>query len=113
MGEHRIASSATAPFRVSPVLLSHGSQAADGRQAPQFRLPAGKVLKPGVTYRVYAQWAEIDVKRFVASEIAPFSLQSAKAMDEKSFELQIRNDPQSDLLAGRSVGLKGSDGSTL
>ncbi|WP_342546362.1 hypothetical protein [Lysinibacillus sp. FSL K6-4013] len=89
------------------------TQAADGRQAPQFRLPAGKLLKPGVTYRVYAQWAEIDVKSFVAKEIAPFTLQSAKAMDEKSFELQLRNDPQSDLLAGRSVALKGNDGSTL
>lgn len=71
-----------------------------GRQAPQFRLPAGKVLKPGVTYRVYAQWVEIDVKSFVANEIAPLSLQSAKTMDEKSFELHLRNDPQSDLLAG-------------
>lgn len=89
------------------------TQAADGRQAPQFRLPAGKVLKPGVTYRVYAQWAEIDVRSFVAKEIAPITLQTAKAMDEKSFELQLRNDPQSDLLAGRSVALKGSDGSTL
>ena len=89
------------------------TQAADGRQAPQFRLPAGKVLKPGVTYRVYAQWAEIDVRSFVAKEIAPITLQTAKAMDEKSFELQLRNDPQSDLLAGRSVALKGNDGSTL
>ena len=89
------------------------TQAPDGRQAPQFRLPAGKVLKPGVTYRVYAQWAEIDVRSFVAKEIAPITLQTAKAMDEKSFELQLRNDPQSDLLAGRSVALKGSDGSTL
>ena len=59
-----------------------------------------------MTYRVYAQWAEIDVKSFVAKEIVPFTLQSAKAMDEKSFELQLRNDPQSDLLAGRSVALK-------
>ncbi len=89
------------------------TQAADGRQAPQFRLPVGKVLKPGVTYRVYAQWAEIDGKSFVANEIAPFTLQSAKAIDEKSFELQLRNDPPSDLLAGRSIELKGNDGSTL
>ena len=89
------------------------TQAADGRQASQFRLPAGQTLKPGVTYRVYSQWAEIDVKSFVAKEIAPFVLQSAKAIDDKSFELQLTNDPQSDLLAGRSVELKGNDGSTL
>lgn len=89
------------------------TQAADGRQAPQFRLPAGQTLKPGVTYRVYSQWAEMDVKSFVAKEIAPFTLQSAKAIDEKSFELQLTNDPQSDLLAGRSVELRGNDGSTL
>ncbi len=89
------------------------TQAADGRQAPQFRLPAGQTLKPGVTYRVYSQWAEMDVKSFVAKEIVPFTLQSAKAIDEKSFELQLTNDPQSDLLAGRSVELRGNDGSTL
>ncbi len=89
------------------------TQAADGRQAPQFRLPAGQILKPGVTYRVYSQWAEMDAKSFVAQEIAPFTLLSAKAIDEKSFELQLTNDPQSDLLAGRSVELRGNDGSTL
>ncbi|MFF2177756.1 hypothetical protein ACFVT8_14970 [Lysinibacillus sp. NPDC058147] len=89
------------------------TQAADGKQAPQFRLPAGKTLKPGVTYRVYAEWAEIDYKSFVAKEIAPFTLQSAKAIDNKSFELQLTKDPQSDLLAGRSVELRGNDGSTI
>ena len=89
------------------------TQAADGKQASQFRLPAGKILKQGVTYRVYSQWAEIDEKSFVAKEIAPFTLQSATAIDNKSFELQLTNDPQSDLLAGRSVELRGNDGSKL
>ncbi|WP_291758505.1 hypothetical protein [Lysinibacillus sp. UBA5990] len=89
------------------------TQAADGKQAPQFRLPAGQTLKQGVTYRVYSQWAEIDVKSFVAKKIEPFTLQSAKAIDSKSFELQLTNDPQTDLLAGRSVELRGNDGSTL
>jgi len=62
---------------------------------------------------VYSQWAEIDEKSFVAKEIAPFTLQSATAIDNKSFELQLTNDPQSDLLAGRSIELRGNDGSKL
>lgn len=40
-------------------------------------------------------------------------MQSANAIDSQSFELQLTNDPQSDLLAGRSVELRGNDGSTL
>lgn len=54
------------------------TQAADGKQAPQFRLPAGQTFKQGATYQVYSHWAEIDVKSFVAKKIAPFTLQSAK-----------------------------------
>jgi len=89
------------------------TQAADGKQAPQFRLPEGKKLKPGVTYRINSEWAEIDEKSLLAKEMVPFTIQSAKAVDNKSFELQLTNDPQSDLFAGRSVELRGNDGSSL
>ncbi|GLC88810.1 hypothetical protein [Lysinibacillus piscis] len=89
------------------------TQAADGKQAPQFRLPAGETFKTGVTYRVYAEWAEIDNKSFVAKVIAPLTIQSAKTVDEKSIEIQLAQDPQADLLAGRSVELQGTDGSKL
>ncbi|WP_053374418.1 S-layer homology domain-containing protein [Paenibacillus sp. FJAT-27812] len=99
-----------APMTAAYVLFT---QATDGRQAPKFRLPAGEVLKPGVNYRVTSEWANIASSTFVAKEIAPLEMQSAKALNETSLELTLKADPKDELFAVRSIELTGADGSKL
>jgi hypothetical protein len=89
------------------------TQAADGRQAPKFRLPAGQVLKPGTTYTVTSDWANVKNANFTAKEIAPLTIQSAVAIDNKSIQITLAKDPGSELFAGRRVVLEGEDGSKL
>lgn len=89
------------------------TQAADGRQAPKFRLPAGQVLKPGTTYTITSDWAAIGNNNVTAKEFEPLTIQSAEAIDNRSFQITLAQDPGSELFAGRRVQLAGDDGSTL
>ncbi|MDF2064864.1 hypothetical protein [Bacillus sp. Cr_A10] len=89
------------------------TQAADGRQAPKFRLPEGQSLTPGTEYTVTSDWGEIKNPTFIGEEFAPLTIQSAEAIDEKSFELTLDKDPSIELFAGRSVQLQGEDGSIV
>lgn len=89
------------------------TQATDGRQAPKFRLPLGQTLKPGVTYKVTSKWADIGNRTFTVQYIVPLTLQSAEAIDNKTFQIVLDKDPGMELFAGRSVQLKGEDGSIL
>ena len=89
------------------------TQAADGRQAPKFRLSEGQTLTPGTTYTVSSDWATIKNPTFETIEIAPLTVKSAEAIDDKSFQLTLDKDPGMDLLAGRSVELQAEDGSKI
>ncbi|WP_169086541.1 S-layer homology domain-containing protein [Paenibacillus sp. PL91] len=89
------------------------TQATDGRQAPKFRLPAGEVLKPGVKYTVTSEWGNIASSSFVAKEMAPLEMESAKALNETSLELTLKADPKDELFAVRSIELTAADGSKL
>ncbi|WP_430534500.1 LPXTG cell wall anchor domain-containing protein [Listeria rocourtiae] len=89
------------------------TQASDRRQAPKFRLPVGEKLKPGVTYTITSDWADVASARFTAKEMAPLVIAKATEVDSKSFELTLDKDPGMDLLAGRQVELKGADGTTF
>ncbi|MBC6316128.1 LPXTG cell wall anchor domain-containing protein [Listeria grandensis] len=89
------------------------TQASDRRQAPKFRLPAGETLTPGVHYTVSSNWAELTNNSFTARQMAPLTIDSAAFVDATSFKLTLATDPGMDLLAGRSVVLKGADGSEL
>ncbi|MBC1500898.1 LPXTG cell wall anchor domain-containing protein [Listeria weihenstephanensis] len=89
------------------------TQASDRRQAPKFRLPSGEKLTPGVMYTVTSNWANIANNMFTARQMAPLAIASAEFVDATSFKLTLAEDPKMDLLAGRSVKLKGSDGSEL
>ncbi|TQR17522.1 hypothetical protein [Psychrobacillus vulpis] len=89
------------------------TQAADGRQAPKFRLSDGQILTPGTTYTVSSDWATIKNPTFETKEIAPLTVKSAEAIDDKSFQLTLDKDPGMDLLAGRSVELQAEDGSKI
>ncbi|MBC1271223.1 LPXTG cell wall anchor domain-containing protein [Listeria booriae] len=89
------------------------TQASDRRQAPKFRLPAGKTLIPGVTYTVSSNWTDIRNATFTARAMERLNIASAEFVDATSFKLTLDADPGMDLLAGRSVVLKGSDGSEL
>lgn len=89
------------------------TQAADRRQAPKFRLPAGQTLKPGVTYKVTSKWANLENREFTAQYIAPLKLQSAEAIDNKTIQIVLDKDPGMELFAGRSVQLQGADGSIV
>ncbi|MDQ8735985.1 S-layer homology domain-containing protein [Paenibacillus sp. LHD-38] len=99
----------------SPMIATYVlfTQATDGRQAPKFRLPAGEVLKPGVKYTVSSEWANIASATFVAKEIAPLEIESAKALNDSSLELTLKADPKDELFAVRSIELTGTDGSKL
>ncbi|CAM4484910.1 hypothetical protein FHS16_004943 [Paenibacillus endophyticus] len=99
-----------APMQATYVLFT---QATDGRQAPKFRLPAGSVLTPGVKYTVTSEWSNIANGTFVAKEIAPLELASAKALNDSSLELTLKEDPKDELFAVRSIELTGTDGSKL
>lgn len=89
------------------------TQAADGRQAPKFRLPEGKALKSGMEYTVTADWAVLKNPRFTATEIAPLTIQSLESIDATSFQVTLDKDPGMELFAGRSIELQAEDGSTL
>ncbi|MBC1211998.1 LPXTG cell wall anchor domain-containing protein [Listeria booriae] len=89
------------------------TQASDRRQAPKFRLPAGKTLVPGVTYTVSSNWTDIRNATFTARAMERLNIASAEFVDATSFKLTLDADPGMDLLAGRNVVLKGSDGSEL
>jgi hypothetical protein len=89
------------------------TQAADRRQAPKFRLPAGQILKSNTTYTVTSDWANIKNNTFTAKEIAPLTILSAEAVDLKSFHISLAQDPGSELFAGRRVQLVGDDNSIL
>lgn len=89
------------------------TQAADMRQAPKFRLSVGETLKPGVTYTVTSEWADVKNATFKAVDFEPLTIQSANAIDSKSLEITLDADPGMELFAGRSVQLKAEDGSTI
>ncbi|OAH55769.1 hypothetical protein AWH48_03590 [Domibacillus aminovorans] len=89
------------------------TQAADGRQAPKFRLPEGQTLTPGTEYTVTSDWATIKNPTLTAEEIAPLTIKSAEAIDSKSFQITVDKDPGMELFAGRKVQLKGDDGSNI
>lgn len=89
------------------------TQAADGRQAPKFRLPAGQTLQPGVTYTITSDWATIKNPTFTAETIEPLAIQSAEAIDNKSIQITLGKDPSMELFAGRKVELQGEDGNRV
>ncbi|QFF97543.1 hypothetical protein PB01_01230 [Psychrobacillus glaciei] len=89
------------------------TQAADGRQAPKFRLPDGQTLTPGTKYTVSSDWALIKNPSFNTKEIAPLTIKTAEAIDNKSFQLTLEKDPGMELFAGRSVKLQSEDGSMI
>ncbi|WP_127532062.1 S-layer homology domain-containing protein [Paenibacillus kobensis] len=98
------------PIRVSYVGYT---QSTDGKQEPKFRLPAGTVLQQGVRYTVSADWFTVKQPSFVASQIAPLTIASAKQTDAKTLTVTLAQDPGDELFAFRSVTLEGSDGSKL
>ncbi|OKL37865.1 hypothetical protein [Domibacillus mangrovi] len=89
------------------------TQAADGRQAPKFRLPEGQTLTPGTEYTVTSDWTTIKNPTFIAEKLVPLTIKSAKAIDSKSFQITVDKDPGMELFAGRKVQLKGDDGSNI
>ncbi|WP_163102580.1 hypothetical protein [Peribacillus alkalitolerans] len=89
------------------------TQAADQRQAPKFRLPVGKVLEPGKTYTVTSNWADIKSSTFTAKEMTPLNIESVTVIDNKSIQVNLSQDPGSELFAGRQLKLIGEDGSEL
>ncbi|MDU0202732.1 S-layer homology domain-containing protein [Paenibacillus sp. MAH-36] len=89
------------------------TQATDGRQAPKFLLPNGETLKPGVTYTVSADWATLKNATFTAKDIAPLTIQSASAVDAKTINVALSQDPKDEIFVSRRVTLTGTDGTVL
>lgn len=89
------------------------TQSTDGVQEPKFRLPEGQVLKPGVTYTVTSDWANIANPTFVAQEVAPLALSEAEALSDTSISVTLTADPKDELFSGRSVELTSADGEKL
>ncbi len=89
------------------------TQAADRRQAPKFRLPEGRTLRPGVQYTVASDWATMNNSTFTATEIAPLTIKAVEPIDDKSFQVTLDKDPGMELFAGRSVELQGDDGEKI
>jgi len=89
------------------------TQAADGRQAPKFRLPEGKAMKAGTKYTVTADWATIKNPTFTATDMAPLIIKTVEPIDATSFQVTLDKDPGMELFAGRAVELQAEDGSTL
>ncbi|CAG9611365.1 hypothetical protein BACCIP111899_00537 [Bacillus rhizoplanae] len=89
------------------------TQATDGRQAPKFRLPAGQVLQPGMSYTVTSDWADIQNPAFSAETIAPLTIQAVEAIDNKSIQVTLDKDPKTELFAGRKVELQAADGNKI
>jgi len=89
------------------------TQSTDGKQEPKFRLPAGEVLQPGVTYTVISDWFELENNTFTAQAIEPLTIQSVTKVDSATLHVTLAQDPGDELFAFRSIQLKGSDGTTL
>jgi len=89
------------------------TQSTDGKQEPKFRLPAGEVLQPGVTYTVTSDWFELENNTFIAQAIDPLTIQSVTKVDSATLHVTLTEDPGDELFAYRSIQLKGSDGTTL
>ncbi|MFJ8247172.1 hypothetical protein [Peribacillus asahii] len=89
------------------------TQAADGRPAPKFRLPDGQTLNPDTKYNVTSDWAIIKNSSFTAKEFIPLTIESAEAIDNKSFQITLDKDPGMELFAGHKVELRGDDGSNI
>lgn len=89
------------------------TQSTDGKQEPKFRLPAGEVLKPGVTYTVTSDWFKLENNTFTAQAIEPLKIQSVTKVDSAILHVTLAEDPGDELFAYRSIQLKGSDGTTL
>ncbi|NOV01645.1 S-layer homology domain-containing protein [Paenibacillus planticolens] len=89
------------------------TQATDGRQAPKFLLPNGETFKPGVTYTVSADWATLKNATFTAKDIAPLTIQSASAVDAKTINVTLSQDPKDEIFVSRRVTLTGTDGTVL
>lgn len=70
-------------------------------------------ITPGTENTVTSDWGEIKNPTFIEEEFAPLTIQSAEAIDEKSFELTLDKDPSIELFAGRCVQLQGDDGSIV
>lgn len=86
------------------------TQSTDGKQEPKFRLPEGIVLKPGITYTVTSDWANIASPTFVAKEMAPLQIDKAEAASETSIVVTLAEDPGDELFSGRSVELTDAEG---
>ncbi|GIO92014.1 S-layer homology domain-containing protein [Paenibacillus lactis] len=86
------------------------TQSTDGKQEPKFRLPEGQVLKPGVTYTVTSDWAQIANPTFVAKEMDPLHIVKAEAASETSIVVTLAEDPGDELFSGRSVELTDAEG---
>ncbi|MBP1966357.1 S-layer homology domain-containing protein [Paenibacillus aceris] len=89
------------------------TQATDGRQAPKFLLPNGETLKPGVTYKVSADWATLKNDTFTAKDIAPLKIQSASTVDAKTINVTLSQDPKDEIFVSRRVTLTATDGTVL
>lgn len=89
------------------------TQAADGRQAPKFRLPEGKAMKAGTKYTVTADWATIKNPTFTATDMAPLIIKSVEPIDATSFQVTLDKDPGMELFAGRTIALQAEDGSIV
>lgn len=98
------------PMTATYVLFT---QATDGRQAPKFRLPAGKALEPGVNYTVTSEWSNVADASFVAAAVSPLQIASAKALNDAAIEVTLSEDPKDELFAMRAVVLTAPDGSKL
>ncbi|WP_028402811.1 hypothetical protein [Ectobacillus panaciterrae] len=89
------------------------TQATDGRQAPKFRLPQGQTLKLGTKYTVMADWAIVEKQTFIAADVAPLVISSAKQAGPASVEVTLSQDPKDELFALRQIKLTAEDGSEL
>lgn len=83
------------------------TQAADGRQAPKFRLPEGQTLKPGMKYIVTSDWATIKNPTFVATQIPPLTIKSVEPIDSKSFQITLDKDPGMELFGRTKCTITG------
>lgn len=89
------------------------TQSTDGKQEPKFRLPEGQVLKPGVTYTVSSDWANLENASFTAKSFDALEVASAQAVSETSIEVTLAQDPGDELFSGRSVTLTAPSGEVL
>jgi hypothetical protein len=89
------------------------TQSTDGRQEPKFRLPEGQILKPGVSYTVTSEWANIEQASFTAKSFDSLVVERAQVAGETAVEVTLAQDPGDELFSGRSVTLTAPDGHVL